>query len=359
MHEEYSRGIPIGRIGRAGRNSLGCSTFGPQGSWRFRRADDPDQRRHDAVPGMSEQPVGPGRRSGRATVCRADDLRAAARIEDVDGCDVAVVGLPFDTGVSYRPGARFGPHTSGSAHAAAPAVQPRARRLPVRQPAGGRRRRHRLQPVRHRRGGRARSRQQRVDAARERRRAASASAATTRSRSRCCGRMHRRHGPVALVHFDAHLDTWDTYFGAPLHPRHAVPPRARGGPVARRPQRARRHPRPALRARRPRRRRRARLQRSCTCADFEPRTASPTWSSSCGAAIGDRPLYVSIDIDVLDPAHAPGTGTPEAGGLTSRELLGHAPRFRGAQPGRGRHRRGRARLRPRRDHRHRRGVSRV
>jgi len=33
------------------------------------------------------------------------------------------------------------------------------------------------------------------------------------------------------------------------------------------------------------------------------------------------PVYVSIDIDVLDPAHAPGTGTPEAGGLTSRELL--------------------------------------
>jgi agmatinase len=36
--------------------------------------------------------------------------------------------------------------------------------------------------------------------------------------------------------------------------------------------------------------------------------------------IGDRPLYVSVDIDVLDPAHAPGTGTPEPGGLTSREL---------------------------------------
>jgi agmatinase len=37
--------------------------------------------------------------------------------------------------------------------------------------------------------------------------------------------------------------------------------------------------------------------------------------------LGDGPVYVSIDIDVLDPAHAPGTGTPEAGGLTSRELL--------------------------------------
>jgi agmatinase len=38
--------------------------------------------------------------------------------------------------------------------------------------------------------------------------------------------------------------------------------------------------------------------------------------------VGDAPVYISIDIDVLDPAHAPGTGTPEAGGLTSRELLG-------------------------------------
>ena len=38
--------------------------------------------------------------------------------------------------------------------------------------------------------------------------------------------------------------------------------------------------------------------------------------------LGDAPVYVSIDIDVLDPAFAPGTGTPEAGGLTSRELLG-------------------------------------
>jgi agmatinase len=40
------------------------------------------------------------------------------------------------------------------------------------------------------------------------------------------------------------------------------------------------------------------------------------------ARLGGAPVYVSVDIDVLDPAHAPGTGTPEAGGLTSRELLG-------------------------------------
>ena len=37
--------------------------------------------------------------------------------------------------------------------------------------------------------------------------------------------------------------------------------------------------------------------------------------------IADRPLYVSLDIDVVDPAFAPGTGTPECGGATSAELL--------------------------------------
>jgi agmatinase len=37
--------------------------------------------------------------------------------------------------------------------------------------------------------------------------------------------------------------------------------------------------------------------------------------------VEDLPVYLSVDIDVLDPAFAPGTGTPEAGGLTSRELL--------------------------------------
>ena len=45
--------------------------------------------------------------------------------------------------------------------------------------------------------------------------------------------------------------------------------------------------------------------------------------------VGDLPLYLSIDIDVLDPAFAPATGTPEAGGLTSRELLGILRGLRG------------------------------
>jgi agmatinase len=44
---------------------------------------------------------------------------------------------------------------------------------------------------------------------------------------------------------------------------------------------------------------------------------------------GDGPLFLSFDIDVLDPAYAPGTGTPEAGGLTTREALAYLRSLRG------------------------------
>ena len=45
--------------------------------------------------------------------------------------------------------------------------------------------------------------------------------------------------------------------------------------------------------------------------------------------VGDRPIYVSFDIDSLDPAFAPGTGTPEAGGITMREAQGMIRRLYG------------------------------
>ena len=56
------------------------------------------------------------------------------------------------------------------------------------------------------------------------------------------------------------------------------------------------------------------------CADVET-AGLPRAIDRIRERLGDTPVYVSVDIDVLDPAHAPGTGTPEAGGLTSRELL--------------------------------------
>ena len=124
--------------------------------------------------------------------------------------------------------------------------------------------------------------------------------------------------PVALVHFDAHLDTWDTYFGAPY--THGTPFRRAveeglldlgtsahvgiRGPL---------------------------YSTGDMAQDRELGFATVTTMDvarqGADAAVervlervGDRPVYVSVDIDVLDPAHAPGTGTPEPGGLTTREL---------------------------------------
>ena len=131
--------------------------------------------------------------------------------------------------------------------------------------------------------------------------------------------MAAKHGPVAVVHFDAHLDTWDSYFGAAY--THGTPFRRASEENL--------------------------LDRS---ACLHVGTRGPLYAGSdladdtglgfqvvgsvemddLGARgvverirdrVGDRPVYVSVDIDVLDPAFAPGTGTPEAGGLSSRELL--------------------------------------
>ena len=230
------------------------------------------------------------------------------------------------------PGARFGPSYIRQALAAAAALQPGARRRSrsaARQvvDAGD----IAVQPVRHRARPSTRS-----QAASRELRAAPDAASSPRRRphhrpARCCGRCTRVHGPVALVHFDAHLDTWDTYFGAPY--THGTPFRraSEEGLLRRGPLGARRHPRVALLPTGPARRRGASGFTIVHCSRHRPHSASTRSSSASAQRVGDHPVYVSIDIDVLDPAHAPGTGTPEAGGLTSRELLGDPPRLRRAR----------------------------
>jgi guanidinopropionase len=47
----------------------------------------------------------------------------------------------------------------------------------------------------------------------------------------------------------------------------------------------------------------------------------PAVIAKARAVVGDRPIYISVDVDGFDPAYAPGTGTPEAGGLEAREGL--------------------------------------
>ena len=57
-------------------------------------------------------------------------------------------------------------------------------------------------------------------------------------------------------------------------------------------------------------------------SEIEARGFGPVLQEAIDQALdGPEAIYLSVDVDVLDPAYAPGTGTPEPGGLTSRELL--------------------------------------
>jgi agmatinase len=49
------------------------------------------------------------------------------------------------------------------------------------------------------------------------------------------------------------------------------------------------------------------------------RMGLPAVIEKARAVVGDEPVYVSVDVDGFDPSYAPGTGTPEAGGLEARE----------------------------------------
>jgi agmatinase len=265
----------------------------------------------------SEGVVGPvdatavPRYAGPPTFARLPMLSSLA------SADVVIAGVPFDSGVSYRPGARFGPsHVRQSSRLLRPfnpalGVAPFA----VQQVADA---------------GDIACNPFDISAAIGQIEAAAATLVAGGRRLLALGgdhtialpllrAVHAVHGPVAVLHFDAHLDTWDTYFGEPythgtpfrraaeeelLDPRHSVHVGIRGplysgtdlgdserlGFMA------------------------------IHCADIE-RDALAAAINRMTARLGSAPVYVSVDIDVLDPAFAPGTGTPEAGGMTSRELL--------------------------------------
>ena len=266
----------------------------------------------------SNEPRGPvdssriPRYAGPATFARLP------RLDEVGAADVAVVGVPFDSGVSYRPGARFGgnaireasrllrpynPAQDASPFALAQvadagdiAVNPFDINEAVETVAGRRRR-----PAGHRRP---------PDDARRRPHHRAAAAAL--------GRPQARPGrPAALRRAPRHLGH---LLRRRVHPRHALPPRGRGGHP--------RHLRPlatsAPAARSTAARTSTRTPGWASASSPRRTSCGAAWTrsrSNCASASATDPLYISIDIDVLDPAHAPGTGTPEAGGLTSRELL--------------------------------------
>jgi agmatinase len=238
------------------------------------------------------------------------------RLEDVGEASVAILGAPFDSGTSYRPGARFGP---AAVRAASKLLRPYHPELDV-HPWGERQvadagdaaiNPFDLETAVGDVERAARSVLERADRLVTIGGDHTIALPLLRAVSAC-------HEKPALVHFDAHLDTWDTYFGASY--THGTPFRraAEEGVLD--------------------------TERSVHVGIRGPLYSGSDLDSDAalgyavvstaqiargGVAdgvrrirerVGERPLYVSVDIDVLDPAHAPGTGTPEPGGLTTREL---------------------------------------
>jgi agmatinase/guanidinopropionase len=129
-----------------------------------------------------------------------------------------------------------------------------------------------------------------------------------------------RHGPLAVVHFDAHPDTWDAEFEGHQYShgtsfRRAleeglIDPSAylqigiRGptaGPQDYRDAKA--------------------LGARMITLDEAREMGIAAVTQQIHERVGTRPVYVTLDIDAVDPAFAPGTGTPEVGGFTSYQML--------------------------------------
>lgn len=263
-------------------------------------------------------PVGPPDSLQQPRFSTSSTFARLPTLDEVNGeAEIVVMGVPFDSGVSYRPGARFGPT----------AIRQGSKLLrPYHPPLD-------LEPF---------NVVQVADAGDvtvnpfdiiETLANVHDAAAMHFQRDRnliTLGGDHtialailraaaEKYGPIALVHFDAHLDTWDTYFGAPY--THGTPFRRafEEGLLA---EEACMHigTRGPLYSRKD-----LEDDQGFGFALITTDRFSEIGPKSVGDEIkrrvGDRPMYVSLDIDVLDPAFAPGTGTPEAGGLMTREVL--------------------------------------
>jgi len=247
-------------------------------------------------------------------------------IDQVPHADVAVVGVPFDSGTTFRPGARFGPSAIRQASRLLRPFNPHTGTFPFAD--------HQV-----------------VDAGDIACTPFSSDQAVTEIESGMRALLERVPIPIvlggdhtialpvlrclralvgeplAVVHFDAHLDTWDTYFGASY--THGTPfRRASEEGLLRRGQCLHVGVRGPLYD----------IEDLTDDSDLGFRMLSTPFVARIGAEetadailalVGDAPVYVSIDIDVLDPAFAPGTGTPEPGGMLSRELLAVLRHLRG------------------------------
>jgi agmatinase len=241
-------------------------------------------------------------------------LAAAPRDERVDA---AVLGAPFDTATSFRPGARFGPEGIRSASALVRPYHP-AHDINVFETLtvldGG------DLPVTP--GNAERTAEQLAAALEPLIRAGVVPLALGGDHSIVLGELRAQaavHGPVALVLLDAHADVWDQYYGERYF---------HGTPFRRAVEEGLVDPSRSLLAGM----RGPLYSRSDIGAPTELgfevisgdelRALSPAdYAARVKAKVGDGLAYLSFDIDVLDPAFAPGTGTPEVAGLQPREAI--------------------------------------
>ena len=252
---------------------------------------------------------------------RYTGVRTFARLPHIplphDGVDAAVIGVPFDTATSFRSGARFGPEAIRSASALLRPYHP-ALNVDVFATLGvvdgG--------DLEVTPGNALRTTEQ-IDAALQPiLRAGTVPLVIGGDHSIVLGELRAQaavHGPVGLVLLDAHADTWDQYYGERYF---------HGTPFRRAVEEGLLDPSRSLLA--------GMRGPLYGAADIdvplelgfevipgsELITLSPeAYGERVRSRIGDGAVYMSFDIDVLDPASAPGTGTPEVAGLQPREAL--------------------------------------
>jgi agmatinase len=252
---------------------------------------------------------------------RYTGVRTFARcplVRDASGVDVAAVGVPFDTATSFRPGARFGPEAIRSASAL---LRPWHPLLRVDVFAGRSVVDHGDLDVTP---GNAKRTAEQVASGLEPLLAAGVvpivlggdhfvALGELRAHAAAAGE------PVAVVLLDAHADTWDRYYGeryfhgtvfrraveeGVVAPERSVLAGMRGGLYAAADLDD------------------ARALGFEVIVDAELRALLPdAFGAHVRARVGEGPAVLGFDVDVVDPAFAPGTGTPEVGGLTSFEAL--------------------------------------
>ncbi len=237
---------------------------------------------------------------------------------DLEGVDVAVVGVPFDSGTSYRSGTRFGPRKIRESSLllwgfnTVMGIAP-AKELKVVDYGD-----IEVIPVDIRSTMESITNEVATILSQE---TLPISLGGDHSITLPLLRAHAaQFGPIAVIHFDSHPDTWNSEFGD--HPY------SHGTPFRRALEEQLIDPEAYIQVgiRGPvsdsfdlDEARELGAQIITIIEAFE--VGIPTVINRIQEIIGKRPVYVSLDIDSVDPAFAPGTGTPEVGGFSSYQML--------------------------------------